>query len=229
VDLPHWRCTECLDASMAIEEPMEAEDDRQIVRHVRHTPPPLRHAPVASVTPTAPLANSSVGYFQLGFSFGGNNTATETTGLSHVILESTCLSDGPGDATTSLDASVDDSRDDVSDALQNTTDMELTLPPMQEPRVLQEDSIADVTHGPYESATEATGNVEYKIQEDTTIRGRHKLFDDVGFSYTAEITRDQAEITRHQAEITGRDPQNKPRSLGPRSRKAEITMIRRYY
>ena len=38
--------------------------------------------------------------------------------LSHVILESTCLSDGPGDATTSLDASVDDSRDGVSDALQ---------------------------------------------------------------------------------------------------------------
>ncbi|KAI0211091.1 hypothetical protein LSAT2_004097 [Lamellibrachia satsuma] len=142
VDLRHWRCIECLDASMAIEEPMEAEDDRQIAPHVhtppppplrhtpppsplrhtppplRHTPPPLRHAPVASVTPTAPLANSSVGYFQLGFSFGGNNTATETTGLSHVILESTRLSDGPVDATTSLDASVDDSRDDVSDALQ---------------------------------------------------------------------------------------------------------------
>ena len=38
--------------------------------------------------------------------------------LSHVILESTRLSDGPCDATTSLDASVDDSRDGVSDALQ---------------------------------------------------------------------------------------------------------------
>ena len=64
--------------------------------------------------------------------------------------------------------------------------MELTLPTMQEPRVLQESSIADVTPGPYESATEATADVEYKVQKDTTIRGRDKLFDDVGFSYTVK-------------------------------------------
>ena len=120
--------------------------------HTPPLPPPLRHAPAASLKPTAPLANSSVGYFQLGFSFGGNRdhggnsyffftfysswdvlcklrcgylTYSKLTiklihrliviasfQLSHVILESTRLSDGPGDATTSLDASVDDSRDE---------------------------------------------------------------------------------------------------------------------
>ncbi|KAI0234846.1 hypothetical protein LSAT2_014794 [Lamellibrachia satsuma] len=34
---------------------------------------------------------------------------------------------------------------DATYALQNTTDMEVTLPPLQAPRVVQDDSIADVT------------------------------------------------------------------------------------
>ena len=42
----------------------------------------------------------------------------------------------------------------------------------------------------------------------------------------AEITAVQAEFTAVQAEVTGRVHQNRPRSLRPRFRKAEITVKR---
>ncbi|KAI0213241.1 hypothetical protein LSAT2_001759 [Lamellibrachia satsuma] len=43
---------------------------------------------------------------------------------------------------------------DATFALQNTIDMEVTLPPLKAPRVVQEDSIADETPQAYESETE---------------------------------------------------------------------------
>ena len=43
--------------------------------------------------------------------------------------------------------------------------MEVTLPPLQAPRVVQEDSIADVTPQAYESETEDTGDPVYQLIE----------------------------------------------------------------
>ena len=48
---------------------------------------------------------------------------------------------------------------------QNTTDMEVTLPPLQVPRVVQEDSIANVTPQACESETEDNGDLVYQLIE----------------------------------------------------------------
>ncbi|KAI0220396.1 hypothetical protein LSAT2_028071 [Lamellibrachia satsuma] len=50
---------------------------------------------------------------------------------------------------------------DATYALQNTTDVEFTLPPLQAPRVVQEDSIEDVT--PQPNASETEDNVKSTI------------------------------------------------------------------
>ena len=52
----------------------------------------------------------------------------------------------------------------------------------------------------------------------------HSLYGPRSLAIQAEITVAQAEITAARAKITGRVHRNRPRSLRPRSRKAEITV-----
>ena len=60
--------------------------------------------------------------------------------------------------------------------------MAFTLPPLQAPRVVQEDSIADVTPQANASETEDNGDPVYKLLEDSSIRGKNKFYDNIGFS-----------------------------------------------
>ncbi|KAI0232988.1 hypothetical protein LSAT2_016769 [Lamellibrachia satsuma] len=189
VDLPQWRCCNC---APKVHTPVPPPSPPTL------SPPPPQHAP-ADTENTSALANISTGCFVLGVS---DDVEPDTSRLSPGQFESTRLSQARNDAAdvdvgnVSMDtaSSTDEFYyPDATYALQNTTDMEFTLPPLQAPRVVQEDSIADVTPQPNASETEDNGDPVYELLEDSSIRGKKKLYDNIGFSYTVK-TRTASQI-----------------------------------
>ena len=67
---------------------------------------------------------------------------------------------------------------------QNITDMDVTVPPFEEPHIVEEVSMEDDDPDDYNTDTEDQDVLTYEIIEDSSIRGKTKLYSSVGYSYT---------------------------------------------
>ena len=63
----------------------------------------------------------------------------------------------------------------------NTTSIDVTLPPLHEPMIVEEDSFVDVTPQAHEYNNVDNGST-YEIV-DSSIRGKNKLYSNLGFFY----------------------------------------------